>query len=192
MQKVIATEILKSIRKHLDNPDLSDEEKLDYITFEAGTELNRLQQKAAYKIENLCLHLAKQIQFPTWEDWSREMARNYLNSINKPLRRIKKKNFKIDFIKQDFRSELENEFEAREVLEKAVEEVKEGAYKRGLSIPKIQNRIKEDKFLKVWEYFYTCLIPELGKEKTFQKKDVRTCIEQALNKAGLKIEFLWR
>lgn len=191
MEKVIATEILKSIREHLNNPDLSDEEKLDYITFEAMTKLARLRQQAAYPIEPLCLHVAKQVQFPKLEDWSKEMARNHLNNINKYILKIRDKKRNIDFISEEFTEEIENSLQAKRVLKSAIKEVQENAIKKGLKIPEVQE-ITEEQFMKIWEAFYTLIIPNLGTEDDFEKEDVRKYLEQAVKQAGLSIEFQWR
>ena len=190
MEKIIATEILNSIRKHLNNHELSDEEKLDYIICESMTKKLKLMQQAASPIEPLSIHIAKQLIFSSINDWSKEIARNYINRINRYLSKIKRKKYKIEFIKEDF--DLDDIIDAKEIIQWAVEEVQDRAKKRKIKIPEIENHITPEQFMKIWEAFYISLLPNLGTDKDFTKEDVQNYIEYAVKKVGLRIKFIWK
>lgn len=191
IDNLIEAEVLKAIRKYLDDPSLTDFEKLDHILLASGKLVD--VQRTIHKFSiPIAVHIIKQIMYPNLYDWSDEIADNFLNEFVTLEYKTKKWH---QISKEFLLKEMQNsrvDQKGNKLFRRAKKEVEKGAKRKGNKKPEIQNNISIDQFIIVWDSFCECISEKLDHDKDFEKKDVRTCIEQAAKKSRLDIEFLWR
>lgn len=190
VDEIIEQKVLNIIRKHLDDPNLTNFEKLDKVLLTGGS-LDRARGIIINMCSPIAIHIIKQITYPSVNDWSKEIANKFLNEYVQLEYKTKKWHL---ISRQFLLKEMVNSRIVQKInkfFRQANRDVEEGAKRKGNKVPEIENPISSKEFKKVWKSFCECISGKLDHDKDFEKEDVRSCLEYAVKEAGLKIKFIW-
>lgn len=170
--------ILNYIKDILENKNISDDDKLEQIS-ELASPIQDVKSDIRSAAKPVSIHLAKILMFGLKEDWCEHIRKN-LNSLTIGTKlKLKKKRYptKEEF-KEWIREPIEDKSEAKIIIIKAIDEVKEEAKKRNIKYDEKIRDITPLEFLSIWNKFIKEISNIYVGNILFKYKDIEKILKE--------------